>query len=106
MSDWDHDKIVKMVGMYETKPGLWDPTNTYYHMRNEKHDARTEIAKELESDVNVVKGKMASLLSSLSSIYKSLANLITMFDRHCLEILKVYIKLVLNLQLPKIEELQ
>nr|CAI5865432.1 unnamed protein product [Callosobruchus analis] len=36
MSDWDHDKIVKLVGMYETKPELWDPTNTFYHMRNKK----------------------------------------------------------------------
>nr|CAI5821195.1 unnamed protein product [Callosobruchus analis] len=50
--------------MYETKPELWDPTNTFYHMRNKKHDAWTEIAKGLESDVNVIKGKMASLLSS------------------------------------------
>lgn len=64
MGDWDHDKILKLVGMYETKPELWDPTNTNYHMRNKKHDAWTEIARELECDIDVVKGKMNSLLSS------------------------------------------
>nr|CAH7740958.1 unnamed protein product [Callosobruchus chinensis] len=104
-SDWDHDKIVKLVGMYETKPGLWDPTNTYYHMKNEKHDAWTEIAKELECAVNVVKGKMASLLSSLSST-RAWQTSVTMFDMHCLEILKVYIMLVYESPVAKNRKLQ
>jgi hypothetical protein len=64
MSAWDHEKILQLINLYEGKPELWDCRNKNYHLRNTKHDAWLQIATEMNSDAEVIKTKMASLLSS------------------------------------------
>ncbi|KAJ8931652.1 hypothetical protein NQ314_015405 [Rhamnusium bicolor] len=65
MSEWNHENIIYLTNLYENKTELWDPGNKNYHLRNKKHDAWLYIAKELKHDVETIKGKMASLFSSL-----------------------------------------
>uniref|UniRef100_A0A1Y1KAI6 MADF domain-containing protein n=1 Tax=Photinus pyralis TaxID=7054 RepID=A0A1Y1KAI6_PHOPY len=63
--EWSREKTLQLINMYETKSELWDVKNSNYHLRNKKHDAWKNIATEMESDVEVIKAKVASLLSSM-----------------------------------------
>ena len=64
MSEWNHEQSIALINAYERKPQLWDCNNKDYHLRNKKYDAWIELAEEMNSDSEVVKNKMTSLLSS------------------------------------------
>ncbi|XP_067008993.2 uncharacterized protein [Anabrus simplex] len=63
-AEWDHDRIFLLISLYRERPEIWNPQHKHYHLKNKKYNAWIEIANELRSDVDIVKGKMASLLSS------------------------------------------
>lgn len=63
-AEWNHDKICELIEMYREKPALWNPQHRDYHLKNHKQDAWLEIAKKFQCDVDTIKGKMTSLLSS------------------------------------------
>ncbi|KAK4874409.1 hypothetical protein RN001_013769 [Aquatica leii] len=54
MSDWNHEKFLRLINVYEQKSELWDSSNKDYHLRNKKHDAWIQIALEMDCDVDLV----------------------------------------------------
>lgn len=63
--EWDNDKCLQLIEMYEMKPETWQSTHKHYFNKIKKQDAWHEIAKGMEiSNTEVVKCKMNSLLSS------------------------------------------
>lgn len=62
--EWTHDAIEKLIDLYRQKPELWDPKENTYHIKTKKHDAWTNISLDMGIDVDAVKSKITSLLSS------------------------------------------
>lgn len=62
--EWDNEKSIQLIKLYEIKPELWKATQKYYYSKTKKQDAWSEIVRDMETSVDVVKGKLNSLLSS------------------------------------------
>lgn len=62
--DWDNEKCLQLIDLYKSKPEIWQSTHNWYHNKLKKHDAWCDIAKEMETTVDIVKAKVNSLLSS------------------------------------------
>lgn len=62
--DWDQDKYIKLIQLYERNPILWDAQNVQHYNKNLKNDAWKSIGKEMAEDEDVIKKKMTSLLGS------------------------------------------
>jgi len=44
ISDWDREKYVKIIQLYEQNPMLWDAQNAQHFNKNLKNDAWLSIA--------------------------------------------------------------
>ncbi|KAG5871793.1 hypothetical protein JTB14_023476 [Gonioctena quinquepunctata] len=62
--EWTHEAIEKLIDLYRKKSELWDPKENTYHIKTKKHDAWTNISLDMGIDVDAVKSKITSLLSS------------------------------------------
>lgn len=63
-SEWDHERVLHFISLYQECPELWNPSDNNYHIRNKKHDAWQKIAAKVECDIDTAKAKMNSLLAS------------------------------------------
>jgi len=55
--DWDQDKYIKLIQLYERNPILWDAQNVQHYNKNLKNDAWKSIGKEMAEDEDVIKKK-------------------------------------------------
>lgn len=62
--EWNNESALKLIGFYRERECLWDPTNCEYKNKLKRLDAWREISELLEGNVNDVKKKMESLLTS------------------------------------------
>lgn len=62
--EWDNEKSIQLIKLYEIRPELWKATHKYYYNKNKKQDAWSEIARDMGTSVDVVKAKLNSLFSS------------------------------------------
>ncbi|XP_014275217.1 uncharacterized protein [Halyomorpha halys] len=62
--DWNYENLTKLIELYGKQPALWDPTNSDYQAKDKKNDAWKFLANEMGCEINEVKSKMTSLLSS------------------------------------------
>ncbi|XP_037943513.1 uncharacterized protein LOC119676342 [Teleopsis dalmanni] len=62
--EWRDNRVFQLIELYRNKECLWDCTSPNYKNIKMKHDAWTNIAHDMEIDVNDIKKKMNSLLSS------------------------------------------
>ena len=56
-SDWDREKYLKLIQLYEDNPILWDAQNAQHFNKNLKNDAWANISKALAEDCDIVKKK-------------------------------------------------
>lgn len=64
VSDWDHEKYVKLIQLYEQNPILWNAQNAQHFNKNLKNDAWLSIANQMDEDEEIVRKKMISLNGS------------------------------------------
>ncbi|KAB0802693.1 hypothetical protein PPYR_04879 [Photinus pyralis] len=62
--EWEQEKCLQLIAAYGLYPELWQATHKYYYNKLKKNDAWCEIAKQLESNVEIIKAKLNSLLAS------------------------------------------
>lgn len=62
--DFSDDECITLINLYKSRPILWDPSHSKYKLTKIKIDFWLEIANEMKKDVNAIKKKMESLLSS------------------------------------------
>lgn len=62
--EWDREKTLGLIELYQKKEELWNSKINKFHLKNAKGDAWQSIAVNLSCDMNTVKNKMTSLLSS------------------------------------------
>lgn len=63
-NQWNRNDSIQLIEFYEQNPVLWNPNDNNYHMKTIKLDAWNDIADKMKRDVEDVKQKMTSLLSS------------------------------------------
>jgi len=64
ISDWDREKYLKPIQLYEQNPIIWDAQNAQHFNKNLKNDAWLSIANQMDEDVDIVRKKMISLNGS------------------------------------------
>ncbi|XP_049802550.1 uncharacterized protein LOC126236924 isoform X1 [Schistocerca nitens] len=62
--EWSTETALKLIECYRERECLWDPTNCDYKNKLKRLDAWREISELLERNVNDVRKKMESLLTS------------------------------------------
>lgn len=62
--DWTDEECLLLIDLLKARPILWDQTNSQYKMAKKKIDYWSEIAKEMNRNVNEVRRKMDSLQAS------------------------------------------
>ncbi|XP_054283483.1 uncharacterized protein LOC129000544 [Macrosteles quadrilineatus] len=62
--EWTDDKVLELIEEYKARPVLWDPTSADYKLLNKKSDSWKSLAAVMTTDVEEVKKKINSLLSS------------------------------------------
>ena len=62
--DFTDDQILQLINEYEKYPVLWDPKDKFYKLNNKKKDAWDAIASVFETNGDVLKKKMNSVLNS------------------------------------------
>lgn len=61
---WNRESILQLIELYRENPELWNPNDNNYHMKTYKLDAWKKIATKVNCEVDDVKQKITSLLSS------------------------------------------
>ncbi|XP_060881404.1 uncharacterized protein LOC132952911 [Metopolophium dirhodum] len=64
ISDWDREKYLQLIQLYEQNPILWDAQNAQHFNKNLKNDAWLSIANQMDEDEDIVRKKMNSLNGS------------------------------------------
>lgn len=49
--EWTEENVLKLIGLYENYPVLWDPQNKFYKLNNKKNDAWLEISTAMNISV-------------------------------------------------------
>ncbi|XP_046686416.1 uncharacterized protein LOC124372094 [Homalodisca vitripennis] len=62
--EWENEKCLLLVSLYEGHPELWQPNHKLYFNKIKKNDAWEAIATQLETTYDTVKSKITSLLAS------------------------------------------
>lgn len=62
--EWTDENTIKLIEQYQTKTMLWDPKNDQYWKKDAKLEAWEEIGKALDTNSEICKNKMFSVLSS------------------------------------------
>lgn len=61
---WDQDRVIQLIESYREKPVLWNPKDKSYFNKIKKNDAWVELSNLYSCDMDTIKAKMNSLLSS------------------------------------------
>ena len=59
---WTHDKIVRLIDLYEERACLWDVFDKEYHDKDKRERALVEIANELDNPVADIKSTLGCLI--------------------------------------------
>lgn len=62
--EWGNDRCLRLIAAYQGRPELWQSTDDNYRNKVRRQEAWKEVADEVDSTIDIVKGKMGSLLSS------------------------------------------
>lgn len=62
--EWSNSNSIKLINEYKKYECLWNPCHDGYKSKTKKLDAWMEIAQTMGGEVNEMKKKMESLLSS------------------------------------------
>lgn len=62
--EWNRRQVQQVAELYREKRELWDIKDDHYHIKNKKNDAWQWIAEGMGCNVDEVKKKITSLLSS------------------------------------------
>lgn len=62
--EWNNKSILKLIDLYREQNCLWDPANSDYKNKSKRLEAWTEISHLIGTNMDDVKRKMESLLTS------------------------------------------
>jgi len=61
---WTDENCLKLIQLYQDHPILWDPQHPKFKLTKLKYDSWMDVSNEMNSDINNLKKKMDSLLTS------------------------------------------